>query len=391
MSLPRSSSAAAPMAGYLIQIHRAIYHLSGASTGDYVGVETMDDVVKKEGDGTETWEQDKLTLADDGAPLTDRSRDLWRTLDIWTEAWIQRDLGEFRAIFLLVTNRAINGSALSLLKKYSRDEADEAEIVSLLMAQYATIPPTESNTLQALINRVLLRGDDVLFQVSSRIILQSEPGDLDLGLIERTKRKLPFAGLGIDEAVAYDTVVGWVQNTILQKLFDKQEAWISTEEFNRYAFHVAAAAKRKAILPMASSLLPVDDDDIEQVRDHQFVEHLCLVAPPSEVLNEQLAHYVRFIREKIRLTESGDVIKEHWVARGDRLKDHWKTIRLERCLNHANEQVARIGLRILIDAMKIREPLAEVEMRDVYMTMGHFHRLADDDRIAWHPDFVCKD
>ena len=84
------SSAAGPFAGYVVQLRRALFRLAEAYPFDWVGVETLDDVaIVKE--ALIQYEQNKLTLTHDGNPITDRSRELWRTLDIWTDAYLARE------------------------------------------------------------------------------------------------------------------------------------------------------------------------------------------------------------------------------------------------------------------------------------------------------------
>jgi len=63
--------------------------------------------------------------------------------------------------------------------------------------------------------------------------LQNGPGVLDMGLVTATKARLLFAGMGVNEAVAYDSLVGWVQSSLLSKWFRHEEGWIAKREFNR--------------------------------------------------------------------------------------------------------------------------------------------------------------
>ncbi|NUB04680.1 hypothetical protein FW320_00525 [Azospirillum sp. Vi22] len=378
------------MAGFLLEVHRALHHLVSLGVGECVGVEALDDVVVVAADGSESWEQDKLTLADDGAPLTDRSSGFWRSLDIWTKAWLERDLGGRGARFFLVTNRTVTGAALALLTKTGRSEAENKKILGLLMEERKSVGKAGSKSLQGLINDVLDKGEDVLLCVIARTHLQAGPGHLDFALFEHTKARLPFAGIGCDDDIMHQSLVGWIQLTLLQCWFAKEEGWITVEAFKRQAYKIAGAMQKQVVLPRAARLLPVSADDVEQVRDHRFVEHLGMVEVVGERLDVHLGHYVRFIREKLRLAESGDILEDDWLERADRLREHWQTIKDQQCLDHADEPRVRIGRRILLEASKLREPLAETEMLDAYMTLGHFHRLADADGVAWHPDFDCS-
>jgi hypothetical protein len=83
-----SSSVPASVAGYLVQLPRALFRLAAApSPKDVVGIETLDDVSVITSEAAKLYEQDKLTLAINGSPLTNRSESIWSTLKIWTDAW----------------------------------------------------------------------------------------------------------------------------------------------------------------------------------------------------------------------------------------------------------------------------------------------------------------
>ena len=144
MSNRPSSSAAPSMAGYLLQVHRAVHNLSKCAEGDLVGVETLDDVTTIDAEGAEFLEQDKLSLY--GEPLTDRSQAFWRTLEIWLDAW--KDRAGPEGLFCLATNRPIAGPALSQLAKHGRSTADNAAILHLLKMQRAEVSTEGTRPLQ---------------------------------------------------------------------------------------------------------------------------------------------------------------------------------------------------------------------------------------------------
>ena len=212
-----------------------------------------------------------------------------------------------------------------------------------------------------------------------------------MDLVATTRARLLFAGMGLNENVAYDGLVGWVQRSLLSKWFRHEEGWIAKSEFNRQMYVIAENLKQIPLLPLAARRLPVSPSEINQARNHRFVAHLAMVDIEASDLDPEIVHYIRFIREKMRLAETGNFLPEHWLERGDRLKEYWRVIRREHCMNSSSESKAQTGQRILNDASKLREPLAHVAMTEAYMTIGHLHRLADEDRVAWHPDFACYD
>jgi hypothetical protein len=137
-----TTSVPASAAGYLVQVQRALRRLAEALGDAAVGVETCDDVSTLSPGGVLEMEQDKLTLSDSGAPITNRSEDFWKTMDIWTDAWISNSSSTRGLSFYLVTNRTCAGSAIKALCIQDRDETTNSRILSIIKAEadYKTVP-----------------------------------------------------------------------------------------------------------------------------------------------------------------------------------------------------------------------------------------------------------
>lgn len=107
---------AAPQAsGYLLQLERALYHLSRADHDVTIAVERFDDVAQIKGGMPVLQEQDKNSVRHRSELLGDRSSALWRTLQIWLQQY--RERGSFCDKYLLVTNAVIEAGVASMLKR----------------------------------------------------------------------------------------------------------------------------------------------------------------------------------------------------------------------------------------------------------------------------------
>ena len=102
---------------------------------------------------------------------------------------------------------------------------------------------------------------------------------------------------------------------------------------------------------------------------------------------DAVQHFLQFADERHRLVGEGEVPDREWDGRSDRLRDRWtNTARIGR---HRQARSAEPGLGHAHPCQKRPsrhlEPLADEPCGELYMTSGHYHRLADDDRVWWLP------
>jgi hypothetical protein len=99
-------------------------------------------------------------------------------------------------------------------------------------------------------------------------------------------------------------------------------------------------------------------------------------------------HFIRFNTEKHRLADLGEIPEGEWEDRGDRLTQRWRNIARREERNYTGDCRKTLGIHILEQTTYEHcEPIAGEHCEQLYMTAGHYHRLADDDEVWWHPDF----
>jgi hypothetical protein len=102
--------------------------------------------------------------------------------------------------------------------------------------------------------------------------------------------------------------------------------------------------------------------------------------------------FILFNTEKHRLAHRGEIPDGEWRSRGDRLTERWRRIAQQKKREFAERGAKYVGERILEETTyHHREPLAGEPCDEYYMTSGHYHRLADDDEVWWHPEYRPMD
>lgn len=382
----KQTTVPASVAGYIGQLRRALFRLAQANPLDKVGVEVLDDVATVKQCLTE-YEQDKLTHTDDRNPLTNRSDGLWKTLDIWTDAWAKDGLTNETVSFFLVTNRECSGSVVRELAFEDRSESDNRNILAELHAQRDPNLDQSGSGIQKLIDKVLDKGDGVLLNVITNVRVTASVEAFGDALIDSTISLLHVSDR-IDDKAVYQGLFGWMIDCLMSNWEKGNPGWVEARAFNRQLEAIIVRAKRARVIARAARVIPVSAEDTNSARTHRFVHHLALIEMDDARLDIELIHYVRFGLEKLRLIEEGAILPSDIADRADRLEQRWQHIHERCCLVRAGLTPLQVGWKIYLEAATHREPLAEEPMEEAYMTLGQFHRLADEDRVYWHPDFV---
>jgi hypothetical protein len=120
-----------------------------------------------------------------------------------------------------------------------------------------------------------------------------------------------------------------------------------------------------------------------------FVHHLARVEAEEDDLLQAVDHFIQFNIEKHRLASDGEVADSEWEDRGERLRQRWMNIARQTKREFKDHGSAEVGIKILERSTYDHlEPLGGDGCNELYMTSGHYHRLADEDRVWWHPDYL---
>lgn len=370
--------AAGSMAGYLFQIERALYHLAEAvSNSTTIGVETLDDVVVFDGESVRIREQDKHSLGT--ASLSSQSRALWRTLSIWLS-----DSRRAEAYFL-VTTRAVSSPLLSSLLSTSTVRPSPFTLVRSLQQAAKKIKDPDVASIAA----------DVLSHPAElRVVL----GRVRIHIVE-THDELMWSSIAarlalrddVDQAAILDQLFGWVSRQLLKKWRSGAPAFLLRRDLVMLCRKAEARLVRTRIVPRSGAVVPVTAADVEAARVRHFVDHLELVKADEDDLNQAIRHFIQFNIERHRLTDIGDIPDVAWAEREYRLTERWRNVAKRIAREAKRELPIRTGLRILAETTyEHKENLDGQSCDELYMTSGHYHRLADDDGVWWHPHFKSK-
>lgn len=378
-------SAPGSAAGFTYQFGRALSWLAKGNNDILVCVESLDDVSVEAGDGSILLEQDKYSTQETGQPISDRSAALWKTLSLWSDFLIETNR---QCQFLLVTNRPV--STDNLIRQLSDAETDEQ--IELIIRGLMKIANNPSKTIEAFCKKVCTFGDEVLRQVIKQTKLSSsdsaatewEPLCTDI----ITCLRLPTALIDQGGSIT-DELLGWLVQTCMHAWKEGKTAAITSQAFINALDRVKERRRRQRTAARPPKEVPIMPDDLAGIGNEMFVEQLKLIDSTDETIDNAINDFIRYGKEIIRLTETGEYTPKDWNEFETELEARWKRIfdRIQRL--HGQEEEKLRGDRAYYET--ITDYLARLKGEATeysYFTVGAYHRLSDELEVGWHPRFI---
>lgn len=384
MSL-ESHSASATIAGFFFQLERALLYLSKAKEGDFIGIETLDDVSIISNDGNLILEQDKHSLQEKSTPLSDKSKNLWNTLSIWITALKNGELDINRTTFFLVTNK-------EKTKQYIVDKISDAtteESIRSVINELKNISEDLPDTVKKYSNIVLHKDNtDHLFELIKKTTFIDGKKSTQSQIIEEIGRSLQIPQDLIEKKTQIiNGLLGWIQLQLMTAWYDKRPAWISRDSFVDQFHAQLNSINRLSIQARVANLIQVSDEQVNKKKDALFVKQIQLVSDHEPLSIRAINDYIRYRTEKIRLSLDGYVTEQDWLDFSNNLFDRWDFISTNYKARNPYEDEKKLGLEILIKTIDHKENLAGAQTEQQYLTTGELHSLANCMKIGWHPRY----
>jgi hypothetical protein len=379
------NTAPAQAAGYILQLDRALHHLALAAHGDIVvAVEHVDDIATIQDGKVILVEQDKSTSRPAVQLLANRSRAFWRTLQIWLRHREGPD-GQYVERRLFFVNRWVSSPIAILLKERTKKTI---EVVDVVKAMREIGAKRSRSKIQDIIDDVLSRSDEQL----ATLVRTIEIVEADDPVSERSKLA---NGLGLnpraDANDILDGLLGWLTTKVRTEWSEGRLGVITRRQLLIQSHALQDKQAKCRFLPRPSADIVVSEQARKGALARNFVEHLGRISAEREDVVQAVDHFLKFSIEKHRLVRAGDVPDAEWRNRSNRLRERWGNLMRRKKRELAGSTSAAIGQTVLADTTyEYRESLDGQMCDELYMTSGHYHRLAEEDEVWWDPDFLTE-
>lgn len=377
-------SAPGASAGFTYQFGRALWWLA-TKPGDFsVAIETLDDICIKNADGSTTLEQDKYSIRDAGHPVSDRSVALWKTLANWLGVF---DTADREYGCLLVTNRPVPSE--SLVRRLSNAETSEA--IEGVVAEIHEIAAKPAETIRPYAEVVRGAQRDALSKLVGAIRLassgsaQTEWADLREDALDSLH--LP-SSMQTHASSLLDEILGWLVHCCMLAWHNGSPAEITSQSFDNALHRAIDRRRRQHNRERPPGSVPVTPEDLQGQATSTYVKQLDLVAAEQSELETAIQDCVRYGKEVLRLTNTGEYTPQDWNDFVAELEQRWERIfaRFQRL--NASEDESQRGYRVFHETTdEYRARLHGQETDHQYFSAGAYHRLADQLDVGWHPRF----
>jgi len=346
-------------------------------------VEVLDDVAVEDPSGEVQAVQTKSAAKTN--PISNRSVELWKTINNWITAVRDGELKVESTTFNLHLGRERRGPIAESFRNASTANSVGAA-VDKARAEFFT---PKGNKLRAGIPEELGAILKVVFASENSKILQGIVTRFDLSfgaayaygeLLDRLKTKF------IDEDVAEDVLLhalGWVKKEIDNAIELDKPAVVSADKFRIELNAFRTRLKSRNYLPSFAGEPSLEQIELQKLR--VFVRQLNLIESSDDQVLRAIADFLSARTDRVKWAEKGYVHSESLVEFENALRSLWLSHRDEVELDTGEDEIVR-GRRLMLRCLLEHLTLQGMPVMPAFVC-GCFHSLADKPLIGWHPRY----
>lgn len=372
--------------GYLYQLRYALDLMFAADEGARMSIESLDDIdIQNINSKIELYQLKHHTKP---ASLSDTSKDLWKTLRIWSY-YIQK--GKVSApdtkLILITTAIAPEDSIASTLKNKDIQKAKNQ------LEKIAT--SSNDDSLVGSFSAYLSLSDVQQEYLLDSIFIADGSSNI-MEISKDTKKKLLLLADEKYTDKVYERIEGWWVDQIISHLKGESQYPISQTQLFKKAREIATQFHEDS--------LPIDFLDTEppdtletEGNDLLFIEQLKMIVTKNERIRIAIRDYYRafeqrskWIREELLLTDEIEIYERTLI-------EEWKRMRLAKeellSSNPSEEECRTLGFNIFDEVDRKFKFNIRPNVTEPYVMRGSYHILANQypqPRVWWHPKFLEK-
>jgi hypothetical protein len=391
MSPSPSHSAAGQALGYVHQVQWALVELirrSATSPDTQLRIETLDDIEITRADGHSEYTQVKHQVIP-ASDLTENSVDLWRSLNVWMDAFGGQPMSAMPILKLVTTASIPAGGALNALRAEDGRDIDAA----LDTLENAAREGGNQTTLPWREKFLNLETADRFALLNAVSIDDASPRARDVSVVLREALHFVLPRGHADTFINY--LLGWWTG-ICVRLLDRSLPAITAGDLDAHISDLRDQFLPDNLPIDLSILVPISEEDAIPYRDRQFVQQLVWIALDEPRLWRAIRDYHRAWAQRsewLRLNLVSEAELERFAFN---LHDEWDYIfheRLAKMQRETSPDSQIVGQEILERLSAESKARLRYRLDEPWLNRGTLHSLADGwsgRTIGWHPDFASK-
>lgn len=376
--------------GYLYQVRYALLLLIKAGIEDpeaQISIECLDDIAfEKNGTPVELIQTKHHR---NRASLSDSSTDLWKTLRVWCEAFLQGKLQTENVIFTIITTeQAAVDSAASKLRPpvWGSRNVNEALEALINIAQTSGNKTNEAayQTFLRLSKdqqRVLLANVQIIDDSPNIITVKTEITN-HLRYTTRPKFLSPVC----------ERLEGWWFEIVVKHLSSKSSDVISHGDLQNKLNDIQEQFYDDN-LPIDYPV-PISIEEKEAEEDKRiFVEQLRLVKGHKLRVQKAISDFYRSSAQRSQWIRDGILLNSELEQYEARLCDEWErryAVMQENLTDNPTEESMQKEGRELFNEIEKATMYIRSRCTAEYIMRGSYHILADQLHVGWHVEFRIR-
>ncbi|EEM01729.1 hypothetical protein bmyco0002_59640 [Bacillus pseudomycoides] len=371
--------------GYLYQVRYALYLLLDDKNIDKdVAIEQLDDVHFESNGSPAELIQLKHHISQK-ASLTDGCADFWKTIRVWSEQIIKKEIiPEDLILTLISTSTAPDKSIASYLRGDSKRNPEEA-----LRKMFVFMEKSKSETNKVNFEAFKkLREEDQRKLLTAILIIDNTPNILTVSELIKQKLKLVVRRPNLN--ALYERLEGWWFNRTIVHLASKSDELISGIEVQDVVNEIRDQ--------LGIESLPIDyrteiPPEIDVSNDQKiFIEQLRILSLSSKRIEHAIRDYYRAYLQRSRWVRDELLFVGELQRYEDQLLEEWE--RYFEMINEDEIEGSEINMRKMGKELYNKIQDLQIHIRrnciEPYVMRGSYHILANKDNLClgWHPQFV---
>lgn len=380
-------SASASLQGYLYQCRYALLlflQKNRVTPSLRVSIEKFDDV-SFEGTG----QPRELIQTKHRVPgnLTDLSEDLWKTLKIWSEGVRDKDFLLPGTVFTLITTQtAPDGTAASYLR--TGTGRDPVKAAAILEGAAKTTTSTQLKDACDVFLKLSAKKRNAMLAEVHIHDTEDRIADLDGRLLEEVYYAAP-----VDHRETFlEQLEGWWYKRVIRHLTTAKQPPIQGIELEREVERLKDGFTEDN-LPIEIPL-PEPTTTPDPANDPRtFVARLRKIGVPPTRIRQAILDFYRACIHRDRWAKDTLLRFNELEQYDDRLRGEWERMCddiITALTGIGDDEKARLGRELFqrLDAEAAREVVFFIRPRctEASISRGTFHKLADEGKVAWHPE-----
>jgi hypothetical protein len=380
-------SAHAQALGYFYQVRYALFLLLRASDSSCIYIEKLDDI-SFDDDGTPLeLIQTKHHINTRGS-LSNASSDIWKTIRVWSEGILDRELDEENTKFTLISNDIANeGSAAYLLSAGANRNIEAAMEILINTAE------TSSNDSNKKAYEKFLELTDGQKKALLRNTIVLDCADNIAEAKEKILHEIRYVTRPEYVERVYERLEGIWFDKVIKHLLTNSNSSISHREIQENLHDLQEQFSRDNLpIDFFNAIVPTEEELKEDER--VFIEQLKLVEISNRRIEKAISDYYKAFKQRSKWVRDDLILIDELRRYEERLIDEWERkfdIIIENIGKEKSEEIFVRKGRALFNWM---DGEAEFNIRkncdEPYVVRGSYHMLANKLKVGWHLEFIDR-